>query len=285
MDWVDSLLKKKFDFEKDETYQADRENEDWARDVNELNEIWRKSIKNQVLNLKISGKELDESYKLLQDRYERYKALRKQYNASDVYQTFMNAYTTSYDPHTNYFNPATADNFDIEMSRSLEGIGARLSKDGDYTIVVDIIAGGPAYRGNELHKDDRITGVGQGEEGEIVDVVGWRNDDVVKLIRGKKGTVVRLQVLKAIDGPAATNVIVRIERDKVNIEEQRAVSEIISLKKDGKFYEMGVITIPDFYKDFSEARKGNNDFNSTTRDVKKLIEDLNADGIDGLPSI
>lgn len=281
MTYLDSALEKGFDFSKDETFETDRENADWSETAEVLDEVWRKSLKNQALNLTLAGKEIDESIEVLEKRYTRYRTIIAQYKPSDVYQIFMNAYTESFDPHTGYMNPFNAESFDIEMSRSLEGIGARLSKDGDYTVVVDIIAGGPAFRSNELHKDDKIIGVGQGDDEEIVDVVGWRNDDVVKLIRGKKGTVVRLLVLKAVHGASATPEIVRLVRDKVNIEDQRASSKVYNIERDGKNYALGVITVPDFYKSFSDARNGS-DYNSVTKDVKKLLESLNADGIDGL---
>ncbi len=269
MIYVDSTLIKGFDFTIDEKIETSRDEISWKISEEELNDIWRKSLKNQVLSLTLSGKEYDKSVKVLEKRYKTYRTIIRQYKPSDVYQYFMNAYTESFDPHTSYFNPMTAENFDIEMNRSLEGIGATLSKDGDYTIVVRIIPGGPAFRSNELHKDDRIAGVGQGEDGEIVDVVGWRNDDVVKLIRGKKGTVVRLSVLKAEEGANATLKIVRLERDKINLEDMRASSKVYKIDRSGKTYSMGVITIPDFY-------------NSVTVDVEKLIVTLNDEGIDGM---
>jgi len=282
MAYVDTLMNGDFDFSLSESYQADRKDQNWATTDEELDDVWRKSLKSQVLNLNLSGKEMKDSYKVIRTRYDRYRTVIRQYNPSDVYQIFMNAFTEAYDPHTNYFNPITAENFDIEMSRSLEGIGARLSKEGDYTIVVDIVAGGPAYKSNMLHKDDRITGVGQGEDGEIVDVVGWRNDDVVQLIRGKKGTVVRLEILEAEEGVNATPKIIRLVRDKINLDDQKAISKVIPFEKNGKTYKLGVVTVPDFYKEFSGARNGSEDYNSVTKDVKKLLVEMNTEGIDGL---
>ncbi len=266
---VDSILIKGFDFTIDEKIETNRKEIQWSQSPQELDDLWRKTLKSQALSMTLSGKEYDKSIEVLEKRYTTYRTIIRQHKPSDVYQIFMNAYTESYDPHTNYFNPMTAENFDIDLNRTLEGIGARLSKDGDYTIVVDIIPGGPAYRSNELHKDDRIAGVGQGDDGEIVDVVGWRNDDVVKLIRGKKGTVVRLSVLKAEDGINATPKIVRLERDKINLEDMRASSDVYKIDRNGKSYSMGVIVIPDFY-------------NSVTEDVRKLIASLDDEAIDGL---
>ena len=282
MDFIDSILTVGFDFTKDEYYETDRDELNWADAIEQQNDIWRKSLKSQALSLTLAAKIPEESREVLNKRYKRYRTIIRQYKPSDVYQIFMNAYTEAYDPHTNYFNPMTAENFDIEMSRSLEGIGARLGKEGDYTIVVDIVPGGPAYRSNQLHKDDRISGVAQGDDGEMVDVVGWRYDEVVKLIRGKKGSVVRLHVLKAEDGAQAIPIVVRLERDKINLEDQLASSKLYIINKDGKLYRMGVITIPDFYKNFSDARKGKKNFTSVTRDVKELIATLKIDKMDGL---
>jgi len=196
--FIKQLLKtNQFDFTIDEDFVFDREDMDWVGDEKELNGVWRRYIKNELLNLKLSGKKMDAAIEVLEKRYDRYQTVIQQYNSSDVYQVFMNSFTEAYDPHTSYFNPITAENFDIEMSKSLEGIGARLSKDGDYTIVVSVVPGGPAFKLDNIHDNDRIVGVGQGKDGEMVDVVGWRNDDVVQLIRGKKGT----RVAKLLDSP------------------------------------------------------------------------------------
>lgn len=282
MTFLDSIMIQGFDFSKDEMFETDRDLIKWSITPEDLNEVWRKTLKNQALNLTLTGKEYDKSIEVLNKRYDIYRTIISQYDPSDVYQIFMSSYAESFDPHTDYMNPFNAETFDITMSKSLEGIGAQLNKDGDYTIVFSIIAGGPAYRSNELHKDDRITGVGQGDDGDIVDVVGWRNTDVVKLIRGKKGTIVRLQVLKAEDGANATPKIVRLVRDKVNLEEQKASSEVYNIDRNGKTYSMGVITIPDFYRNFSEASNGNKDYGSLTSDVKKLLVTLKEQEIDGL---
>jgi carboxyl-terminal processing protease len=276
------LSANKFDFTLDEEFVFDREDLDWLNSEQELDDVWRKYIKNQLLSLKISGKTTEEAIEVLEKRYNRYQTVIQQYNSADVYQVFMNSLTEAYDPHTGYFNPITAENFDIEMSKSLEGIGALLSKDGDYTIVVSVVPGGPAFKGDEIHDNDRIVGVGQGTDGEIVDVVGWRNDDVVQQIRGKKGTTVRLSVLKAKDGVTATPKIVTIVREKINIENARAESKVYNFSHDDGDYKLGVITIPSFYKDFKNARNGNDEFNSTTRDVKKLVADLNEKEVDGI---
>ena len=276
------LAKNQFDFTIEEEFIFDRDELDWLETETELDNVWRKYIKNQLLSLKLSGKTTEEAIDVLSKRYDRYQTIIQQYNSADVYQIYMNSFTGAYDPHTGYFNPITAENFDIEMSKSLEGIGAMLSKDGDYTIVVSVVPGGPAFKGDEIHDNDRIVGVGQGEAGEIVDVVGWRNDDVVQLIRGKKGTTVRLSILKAKDGATATPVIITIVREKINIENARAESKVYEFSHENGTYKLGVITIPSFYKDFKNARNGNNEFNSTTRDVRKLVADLNDQKVNGI---
>ncbi len=280
--YVNQLLSTDFDFTKDEYFTIDRADAHYSKTTEEQNEHWRKYIKSEVLIHVLNGKTQEESKEVLLKRYKRYQTAIQQYNSADVYQIFMNSYTESLDPHTSYFNPITAENFDIEMSKSLEGIGARLSKEGDYTIVYSIIPGGPAFKGNDLHDNDKIIGVAQGDEGEMVDVVGWRNDDVVQLIRGKKGTLVRLNVLRAEGGITATPEIVNIIREKINLEDARAESKVYEFSQNGTPYRLGVINIPSFYKDFKNAHNGSDDFTSTTRDVKKLVADLKTKGVNGM---
>ncbi len=280
--YVKQLLEEEFDFGKDEYFTIDRDDATWPTSVDEQNELWRKYIKSEILVLVLNEKTQEEAKEILLKRYDRYQTSIQQYKSSDVYQIFMNSYTESLDPHTSYFNPITAENFDIEMSKSLEGIGARLTKKGVYTVVHSIVPGGPAFKGNDLHDNDKIIGVAQGKDGEMVDVVGWRNDDVVQLIRGKKGTLVRLNVLKAEGGVSGKPEIVEIVREKINLEDARAESKVYEFSQDGKPYRLGVIDIPSFYKDFKNSHNGNDDFTSTTRDVKKLIADLKTKDIDGL---
>lgn len=281
-DHIKSLLKKEFDFTKDEYIETEREDAAWAKSPEELDEVWRKIIKSQALDLKLAGKEWSEVVETLKNRYENLENAVAEYNSEDVFQTYMNAFTESYDPHTNYFSQATSDNFDISMSQSLEGIGARLQRDNDYTKIAELIPGGPAYKSKLLHPNDRIIGVAQGNNGEIVDVIGWRLDEVVKLIRGPKGTVVRLQILPGASGINAIPVEVTLTRDKIKLEEQAASKEILEIKHNNKDYRMGVITIPMFYMDFEAAQRGDENYRSTTRDVKKLIAELQTENIDGL---
>jgi carboxyl-terminal processing protease len=194
----------------------------------------------------------------------------------------MNSYSGSIDPHTNYLSPISSENFNIEMSLSLEGIGARLMSEDGYTKIVEIIPGGPAFKSKILQADDRIIAVAQEEDGEFVDVVGWRITDVVQLIRGPKGSIVRLQVLPAEGGLDATPIEISLVRDKIKLEDQAAKSEILEIINDGLPYKVGVITIPKFYTDFEGQRKGEKDYKSTSRDVKKLLEELNTENVDAV---
>lgn len=284
MDYViNTLVKQEFDYTVDEYYETNREKEPWCRTEEELNELWRKIIKSQALNLKLAGKTQPEIEKTLTERYQRLiKTYTRDVNAQDIFSMYMNTITEAYDPHTNYFSPAAADRFKQSMSLSLEGIGARLQTDNDYTKVVEIITGGPADKSKLIHPNDRIIGVGQGEDGEVVDVIGWRIDDVVKLIKGPKGTKVRLRILPAetgINGKPQEFVLVR---DKINLDDLKAKKNIITYQKDGKPLQLGVITIPSFYMDFDAARRGDKNYTSTTRDVQRLVGELVAAGVDGL---
>jgi len=280
--YVDELLKTEFDFTQDEYLDTDREDLLWAQSREELNEIWRKIIKNQALSYKLAGKEWEDIAKSLNKRYARVSRAIYQYNSEDVYQAYMNSFTSAYDPHTDYFSPIAKANFQIDMSHSLEGIGARLTQQLDLTKVADIIPGGPAYRSKELMKDDKIIGVAQGESGEFIDVIGWRLDDVVQKIRGPKGTTVRLQILKGNDDLGSAPDTVILVRDKIKLEESTAKSEVLSISEGKKTYQLGVISIPNFYIDFEEMNKGVKDYTSTTRDVKKLITELQIKKVDGI---
>ncbi|MEQ9404016.1 MAG: carboxy terminal-processing peptidase [Cyclobacteriaceae bacterium] len=282
IDYVFELLKTEFDFSKDEYYVFDRDKEEWPKTEEERNEIWRKIIKNQALTYKLSGNKWDKTVEALTKRYQRIQKAIYQYNSEDVFQSYMNAYTSAYDPHTDYFSPPEAARFQIDMSLSLEGIGARLMQNLDYTQVADIIPGGPAYKSKGIFKDDRIIGVAQGDDGEFLDVIGWRLDDVVEKIKGPKGTVVRLQLLKASDGQNALPDTLRLVRDKIKLESQAAQSELIPITEGNTTYKLGVITVPSFYLDFDDLNAGVEDYRSSTRDVKRLISELKEQGMDGL---
>lgn len=283
MDYVmDKLINQTFDYSIDEYYETDREKEPWAQSVDELNEIWRKIIKSQGLSLKLAGKSQTEIEETLRKRYERFIKNINQFNAEDVFSVYMNSVTESYDPHTNYFSPKASDLFKQSMSLSLEGIGARLQTDNDYTKIFEVLPGGPAEKSGKLHVNDLIIAVGQGEDGELVDVVGWRIDEVVKLIKGPKGTTVRLLLLPAETGVGGPTQELILVRDKIKLEDQAAKKSVINYQVDGKSLKLGVISLPSFYMDFDAYQKGDPNYRSTTRDVKKLIKELQSDGVDGI---
>jgi carboxyl-terminal processing protease len=276
------LLKTPFDYSKHEVQDIDRSDNQWTTSVEELNELWRKIVKNQKLSLSLNGKSEESINEVIEKRYERYVKTISQYKSDDVFQVFMNVVSESFDPHTNYFSKHTSDNFKINMSLSLEGIGATLQTDNDYTKVNRIVPGGPADKSTLIFAEDKIIAVGQGEVGEMQDIIGWRIDDVVELIRGPKGTKVRLEILSAKEGINGLAKIITIVRDKVKLEDQEAKKEVIQMTKNGEEMNMGVIKIPSFYFGWEEYQKGEEDYASTTKDVRRLIEELEKEGIDGL---
>ena len=280
--FIDKLLDNEFDYTQDEVLIVDRENSTWAADNAELNELWRKRIKNDALSRKLNGETWDKIASNLKKRYQNFERTIIQYNSEDVFQLVMNAYTESIDPHSNYLSPITSDNFKIDMTRSLEGIGAQLQTEDEYTKVAEIIVGGPAHKAGELKRDDRIIGVAQGEDGEMADVIGKKINDVVSLIRGKKGTTVRLQILPAADGVNAVPKEIIIVRERIKLEEQSAKKEIINIENRSVNYSLGVISIPAFYLDYEGQQKGLKDFKTTTGDVRKLLKELKEEKVDGV---
>lgn len=272
----------KLDFNGDDVLYLDRENHAWPQSKQELDELWLKRLKNDVLSLRLSGKEDADITELLSKRYNNQLKRIQQNNAEDAYRIYMNTLTLSYDPHTQYFSPRATENFNIRMRLSLQGIGAMLQSEDEYTQVSRLIPAGPADKAGELKASDRIVGVGQGKDGEIVDVIGWRLDDVVDLIRGEKGTVVRLAILKAGAIDSSSTKIISITRDNVKLDEQDASKKILEFNNYGKPYRLGVIDIPKFYIDFDAANRGEKDYKSTTRDVKILLQELKAEKVDGI---
>jgi carboxyl-terminal processing protease len=282
MKYIKKMLKNEFDYSIDESYIPDREDEEWAKSKDELNEIWRKRLKNDALNKKLSDEEWAKTSENLLKRYKNYHRVILQYKSEDVFQLYMNSFATAIDPHSSYFSPITSENFNISMARSLEGIGAQLTSRDDYTTIVRIIPGGPADKSKNLFENDRIVSVAQDDDGEFIDVVGWRTDDVVQHIRGKKGTKVRLEVLRADDTPDMPTEIVTLIRDKVTLVDQSAESEIIFLNENDTPFKLGVVKIPAFYIDFKARARGEINYKSTTRDVKKLIAELKQENVDGI---
>jgi carboxyl-terminal processing protease len=274
------LLEGDFDFTLDEVYVYEREGLPWPQTRAELNDVWRKRVKNDFLNMRLMDKEDKEIKKTLKERYARLLSRVEQFDSNDIFQTFINAYTLSLEPHTSYMSPSTSENFDISMRLSLEGIGAVLKDEDGYTVVQKTIIGGPAEQSDLLHAGDKIVGVGQGLEGEIVDIVGWRLQDVVEQIRGPKGSVVQLEVLTK--GESSNRQTITLVRNKIKLEEQAAKSHVID-KLDGMGkYRIGVVEVPTFYRDFAAEARGDEDFRSTTRDVRNLLEDLKKQHVDGI---
>src|SRR5690606_3360807 len=270
------------DFTLDEELLIDREEAPWAKDRAELDELWRKRVKDEVLRLKIAGKEPKAIEELLTKRYKNQLARLKQTRGEDIFQAYINAFSQTYDPHTNYLSPDNAENFDINMSLSLEGIGAVLQSDNENVKVVRLVPAGPAEKSKQIVPADKIVGVAQGD-GEMVDVIGWRLDEVVKLIRGPKGSKVRLEVIPASNAPNdLTSREVVITREAVKLEEQAAKKSIVELENEGQKFKLGVIEIPTFYLDFKAYRSGDPNYKSTTRDVKRLLKELEQERIDGL---
>lgn len=278
-DYANKLLETGFDFSVDEEYMFDRLETDWPQTRAGLDELWRKKVKNDYLMLRLADKEDSEIKDILQKRYARLRTSAFQLNSNDVFQSFINSYASAIEPHTFYFNPRSSENFDITMRLSLEGIGAVLRAEYDYTVVQKIIPGGPAELGGELRAEDRIIGVGQGDAGAITDVVGWRLDDVVDLIRGPKDSVVRLEILSDRAGLEDTSKVIAITRDEIRLEEQAAKSEIIQLESGGN---IGIIKVPAFYSDYAAQARGKKDYRSTTRDVRHLLAGLRDQYLDGL---
>lgn len=272
-----------FDFTRDETYVLDGEERGWASNAAELEERWRLHIKNQVLSLRLADKAEDEIASTLLKRYRNQLNRVEQYNAQDAFQIYANALTELYDPHTNYFSPRRSENFNINMRLSLEGIGAVLQLEDEYTKVARIVPAGPADKQGELNPSDRIIAVAQGTDGLFEDVIGWRLDEVVEKIRGPKDSTVRLQVLPAKGGADAEPKTITIVRNKVKLEEQSAQKRVIELPQDsGETLRVGVIDIPAFYIDFEAMRRGEEDYKSTTRDVRKLLAELEDEQVEGI---
>ncbi len=275
------LLEEDHYFSVDEKYFINYEDEPWLSTNNELDELWRKRVKNDILNLKLAGKVHDEITDTLRKRYERLLRRTRQQTVNDVFQVFVNAYTNSIDPHTTYFSPHNSENFNINMRLSLEGIGAALRSKNEYTLVQKVIPGGPADLSGQLKPRDRIIGVAQ-DQGEMLDIIGWRLQDVVEKIRGPKNSVVRLLLLPSSSGLDGPTKEITLVRDKIKLEEQAAKASVVDLE-DGVFKtRIGIIDIPTFYLDFEARSRGDENFKSTTRDVRRLIRDLQGQGVEGI---
>ncbi len=270
------------DFNIEETLQVDRKDLPWPDSEAAMNELWRKRLKNNVLSLKLADKSLTDIQETLLRRFRNQLNRVQQNSSDDAFDFYINALALSTDPHTQYFSPHRTENFNINMSLSLEGIGAVLQSDDEYTKIVRLIPGGPAERSKLLKAADRIVGVAQGEDGEMQDIIGWRLDEVVNKIRGPKGTLVRLEIIPADAADSQQTKVINITRDKVKLEEQAAKKQVIEVKRGATVFKIGIIDVPTFYADFKGMNAGVLDYKSTTKDVQKLIAELQQEGIDGL---
>ncbi|MFF7708085.1 carboxy terminal-processing peptidase [Pseudomonas sp. NPDC007930] len=272
----------KLDFTTHDTLVIDRKDAPWITSKADLDALWHKRLMDEVLRMKIAGKDNGQIQDTLTKRYKNQLARLDQTRAEDIFSAYINTFAQSYDPHTNYLSPDSAENFDINMSLSLEGIGAVLQNDNDQVKIVRLVPAGPAEKTKQVAPSDKIIGVAQGDK-EMVDVVGWRLDEVVKLIRGPKGSVVRLEVIPHTNAPNdQTSKIVSITREAVKLEEQAAKKSVLHINQDGHDYKLGVIEIPAFYLDFKAFRAGDPNYKSTTRDVKKLLGELQQEKVDGV---
>jgi carboxyl-terminal processing protease len=277
-----SLLKKGFDFGKKESIQLSRKDAPWPKSEDELNDLWRKRVKHDWLRLKLAGKDDKSIVETLDKRYGNYLDGLSKVKSEDAFQNFMNAYTMSIDPHTNYFGVRASEEFNIAMQLSLVGIGAELNYRDEYTTIKELLAGGPAALSGKLKSGDRIVGVGQGEDGPVVDVIGWRLDDVVALIRGNEDTVVRLDLLPAEAGADGKHKLISLVRKKITLDKQAAKKSIIEVKDGSATRRIGVISLPSFYQDFAARQQGDKDYKSATRDVARLLGELKKDMVDGV---
>ncbi|MFD1793894.1 carboxy terminal-processing peptidase [Ochrobactrum teleogrylli] len=282
MAYARSLLNTKFDFNEQESYPLMRDKAPWPATDEESKDLWRKRVKNDWLRLKLAGKDDASIRETLEKRYQNSLERIYKYKSDDVFQMFMAAYTTSVDPHTDYFGASASAEFDISMKLSLVGIGAVLQERDDYITIRELVAGGPAQVSGKIAVGDRITGVGQDETGPMKEVVGQRLDEVVQLIRGAKGSVVRLDILPANAGPDAKHQIISLVRDKISLEKQAAQKSVLEVKDGNATRKIGVITLPAFYEDIEARRKGDKDYRSASRDVAKLITELKQDNVDGI---
>lgn len=277
------LLAHEPDWTVQESFEFDRAKTAWPANTQQLDELWRKRVKADGLALVLTGKSWTDSAELLRKRYERVLKRTDQITPEDIFETMMNAYARTFDPHSSYFSPRNSEEYRIQMSLSYEGIGATLQNTDEYVSIVNVIAGGPAAVAGTLNTNDRITGIGQGKDGAFQEVIGWRIDDVVQLIRGKNGTLVRLQVLPGGAAPGSPEKIVEFTRGKVTLEAQAAKKDKRIVQRNGRDIRVGVVSVPGFYQDIQAQSQGDKDYRSTTRDVKRLLDELAKEGgIDGL---
>ncbi|AMP99334.1 Peptidase S41 [Pedobacter cryoconitis] len=282
LDYAMKHIRDKYDFNQQDTYVFNREKMPWVTSIATLNDIWKKKVKYELVNLKLAGTSDVKNAETLTKRYKNLKLQSSKLNNQDVFQLLMDAFTGAIDPHTNYFNPSNASQFNEQMSRSIEGIGAYLQSENDVLKIAEVTPGGPAYKSKQLHAGDRIIGVAQAD-GEFEDIIGWRLDNAVAKIKGPKGTVVRLKIIPVGHDMSSKPVIIEITREKIVMEDQSAKKEVKTIQANGKPYKVGIISVPAFYIDSKAAIAKEANYKSTTRDVKLLIDTLkNKDKVDAI---
>ncbi|MFI5451246.1 carboxy terminal-processing peptidase [Pedobacter sp. UC225_61] len=283
IDYSIAQIKNKYDFNQNDTYVYDREKMPWVSSTTALDDIWKKRVKYELVNLKIAGTDQAKNIETLTKRYQSLKSQAAKFNNQDVFQILMDSFTEAIDPHTNYFNPRNAEVFNQEMARSLEGIGATLQLENEVTKIVTIVPGSPAFKSKQLNAGDKIIAVAQGANGEFEDVIGWRIDNTVSKIKGPKGTTVKLKVIPSGQELSSKPIIVTLVRDKIILADQSAKKSVKTIQSDGKPYKIGIIEVPAFYADFKAANAGDKNYKSTTRDVRLLIDTLkNMDKVDAI---
>lgn len=282
LDLAVTTLDSEIAFDTNEEYLFDRKDEPWISTPEEMQVLWRQRVTNDALSLTLADKEWEETVEVLEKRYARVLKRVNHLDSDDVFEMFLNAFAHTLDPHSSYLSPRQSEEYRIQMSLSYQGIGASLQLDDELVAVMNVIPGGPASIDGRLAPNDRITAVGQGEDGDMVDVVGWELDDVVQLIRGPSDTLVRLQILPADALPGTETYVIDLIRDKIKLEAQAAKAERIEIEREGEISAIGIISVPSFYQDYDARSRGDEDYVSTTRDVRRLIEELEEEGIDGL---
>ena len=279
---VKILLTQEHNFESDGSYDFNRQVKNWFDDIEELENLWQKKTHNDLLTLILAGQSKEMAIDVLEKRYRRFIRKVNLFDEEDVISIFLNAYAHTLDPHSNYLNPTQSEEYEIQMSLSYQGIGARLNLADEQVQVVNIIPGGPAAKDGRLKPMDKIIGIIDEKNKTITDLIGWDLDEVVKLIRGPKGTKVTLQIVPSDSNPDETPYLLTLQRDEVALEEQAASSLIETFEIKDKTYNIGLVTIPSFYQDYQARSKGEAEYRSTSEDVKKLVQNLLEIGIDAL---
>ena len=278
------VTKKNFDFTKEEMMVIDDDQKKWQRNKFELKKAWRKLAKNDVLTSMLAEKDLDEATETIEKRYKNRLRRISQRNEEDIFSISMNNLTSYFDPHSSYFSPKSAEDFEMAMSLSLEGIGALLTTEDDYPTIVSVVPGGPAEKTGQIDPDDKIVTISQVEESNSTptDVVGWRIDEVVQLIRGKAGTKVKLELISGKTEDLSERKFVTITREEVKLEEQAAKSRIIEIQRNSQTIKVGIIYLPTFYIDFKAWRNRDPEYRSSSKDVETILRKFTNQQVDAV---